>query len=367
MTIPMDVTSATSIMAAQQLVTERVGHVDVLVNNAAVLSGESDDVLAIPHDAYRSTFDTNVFGVIEVCRAFVPGMALAKLQAASSTCRRARGSSRRWPHVCAGVLDVESRVECVHAELLRIPTASEGVLVNAVDPGWVRPGPGRSIGTSIAKEGADTIVWLATLPDGGADGRILPRSSCHRVVGPSVNLAVGPYAPFLPSTAVVLLVADVFQPLDRLAIELLLNGDVRHRRRRRRAVPVLFTRWKPHDVARTDLLDRSAPALHASGAGRDDQRLPERMRVPRRAGARLERHGCARDACRSRRLKQRIDPHRAGKPIGRTFAGRLRTTRVISMASPLQIAFKVVSNWVARSAGARKRCATYALQRTSEQ
>ena len=78
MTIPMDVTSATSIMAAQQLVTERVGHVDVLVNNAAVLSGESDDVLAIPHDAYRSTFDTNVFGVIEVCRAFVPGMALAK-------------------------------------------------------------------------------------------------------------------------------------------------------------------------------------------------------------------------------------------------------------------------------------------------
>jgi len=45
-----------------------------------------------------------------------------------------------------------------------------GVSVNSVDPGWVRtqmggPGAPRSI-----KQGVETIVWLATLPDGGPTG-----------------------------------------------------------------------------------------------------------------------------------------------------------------------------------------------------
>src|ERR687889_1330641 len=55
----MDVTDSRSIADAHRIVRERVGPVDVLVNNAAVLISESDDVLSIPTDAYRRTFDTN--------------------------------------------------------------------------------------------------------------------------------------------------------------------------------------------------------------------------------------------------------------------------------------------------------------------
>src|SRR4051812_23897098 len=81
----------------------------------------------------------------------------------------------------------------------------------------------------------------------------------------------------------VLLVADVLEPVDRLAVELFLHGDVRHRGGGRGAVPVLFTRRKPDHVAWPDLFYRPAPALYPAAASRDDQRLPERMRVPRRA------------------------------------------------------------------------------------
>src|SRR4051794_31020970 len=77
-TVRIDVTDVASIRAAHRTLSERVGSVAVLVNNAAVLLGESDDVLSIPPDAYRRTFDTNVFGMVEVCRAFVPDMARAK-------------------------------------------------------------------------------------------------------------------------------------------------------------------------------------------------------------------------------------------------------------------------------------------------
>jgi NAD(P)-dependent dehydrogenase (short-subunit alcohol dehydrogenase family) len=44
------------------------------------------------------------------------------------------------------------------------------ILVNSACPGWVRTDMGGSQAPLTSEQGADTPVWLATLPDGGPNG-----------------------------------------------------------------------------------------------------------------------------------------------------------------------------------------------------
>src|SRR5436853_7659091 len=111
--------------------------------------------------------------------------------------------------------------------------------------------------------------------------------------------------------------------MDHFSVERFLNGDMRHRSRRRSAVPMLLVRRKPNDITGPDFLDRSAFALRPAKAGSDDQRLTERMRMPRRACTRLERDACATHTRRFGRLEKRVNAHRAGKIFSRPFTGRL--------------------------------------------
>jgi NAD(P)-dependent dehydrogenase (short-subunit alcohol dehydrogenase family) len=168
MTVLMDVTDESTIEKAQETISSRFGAVDILVNNAAILVYESEDALSIPPEGYRQTFDTNIFGVIEVCRVFIPAMA--------------RGGYGRIVNVSSGAGQLASMSTYAPAYSLskaalnawtRILASSyreSGVLVNSVDPGWVRTDMGGPSAPRSVEQGADTITWLATLPDDGPTG-----------------------------------------------------------------------------------------------------------------------------------------------------------------------------------------------------
>lgn len=166
--VPMDVTSVASIEAAHHAIVERFGAVDILVNNAAVLLFEQGEVLSIPAEGYRNTFETNLLGVIEVCRAFVPAMAergYGRVVNVSSGAGQLAGMSTYAP-----AYSISKAALNAFTLFLAEAYRGRGVLVNAVDPGWVRTDMGGPSAPRSVQQGVDTVVWLATLPDDGPTG-----------------------------------------------------------------------------------------------------------------------------------------------------------------------------------------------------
>lgn len=141
--------------------------VDVLVNNAAIL--REGGVLDTPDDVWRATMETDFFGALWACRAFVPGM----LERGYG---RVVNVSSDYGSLGAG-LDGPAAYSVAKYALngLTIKLAAEvrgtgDLKVNAVHPGWVRTAMGGTNAERSVVKGADTVVWLATLPEDGPSG-----------------------------------------------------------------------------------------------------------------------------------------------------------------------------------------------------
>ena len=159
----LDVTDPDSVTACAQRLDAAGVAVDVLVNNAGVYPGTP--VLLAREAELTEAFQINALGVWRTCRAFVPPMrdrGWGRVVAVSTASAQMGGSPPAAAAWSKTALNALTRI--VAAE------AGPRVLVNAADPGWVATRLGGSDAPTSLAEGADTVVWLATLPDDGPTG-----------------------------------------------------------------------------------------------------------------------------------------------------------------------------------------------------
>ena len=130
--LPLDVTSEGSIGKAVQDAIGHVGHIDVLVNNAGY--GICGAVEEVSEAEYMPMFQTNVFGLITLTKAFLP-MFRERRSGAIINLSSVGGliGSPGWGFYNATKFAVEGLSEALHGEL-----APMGVHVMLVEPGPFR-------------------------------------------------------------------------------------------------------------------------------------------------------------------------------------------------------------------------------------
>jgi len=167
----LDVTDQASILECAERVEREFGLLHALVNNAGIMrdaSARGASILQAKAPLLRDSLETNTLGPLLAAQAFVPLMRKAgfgRIVNVSSSMGQLSGMQGRYPGYRISKTALNA-VTCILAREL----AGTGIKVNSVCPGWVRTDMGGADAPRSPAQGADTIVWLATLPDDGPSG-----------------------------------------------------------------------------------------------------------------------------------------------------------------------------------------------------
>jgi NAD(P)-dependent dehydrogenase (short-subunit alcohol dehydrogenase family) len=172
----LDVTNDFNVAQFVQWLRETYGRVDILVNNAGInptTKPEESSLLTVQLETMRSTFDTNVLALLRIAQALIPLMKIHNygriVNVSTEMASLAAITSDYYP------IAPSYRLSKIGVNGLTVLLAKEllgtNILVNAYSPGWMKTDMGGEDAPFTAEQGAETAVYLATLPDGGAQGQ----------------------------------------------------------------------------------------------------------------------------------------------------------------------------------------------------
>ncbi|MFD6158382.1 SDR family NAD(P)-dependent oxidoreductase [Nocardia sp. NPDC060256] len=173
--VPLDVTDDASVAAAADLIADRAGGLDVLVNNAAITGGMPQAPTTVDPATVRAAVETNVIGVIRVTNAMLPllrGSASPRIVNMSSSVGSLTLQTR--PGTETGPISAAYSASKTFLNAVTIQYAKElrdtNILINCGCPGFTATDLNGFRGVRTPEQGAAIAIHLATLPNDGPTG-----------------------------------------------------------------------------------------------------------------------------------------------------------------------------------------------------
>jgi len=175
--IALDVTDAASIAAAADEVAKKFGRLDILVNNAGILRDEPGKKISEQSlQAWRETFDTNLFGLIAVTQSFLPllhkspaGRIVNVSSLLGSMTLHSDPTSPIYDFKIPAYNVSKSAVNAWTVQLAYELRDSK-IKVNTIHPGYVKTDMNAGEGEIDVPDGAKTSVAMALIDDAGPNG-----------------------------------------------------------------------------------------------------------------------------------------------------------------------------------------------------
>ncbi len=164
----LDVADPASVKRLRERIEADLGRLDVLVNNAGVIGDTSASAATADLEDVRDTLETNLFGAWRLTQSFLP---LLRRSGAGRIVNVSTGMGQ-LAEMGSGAPAYRISKTALNA-LTRVLANEEreaGILVNCLNPGWVKTDMGGPAANRSVEDGADTAVWLATLSEGGPTG-----------------------------------------------------------------------------------------------------------------------------------------------------------------------------------------------------
>jgi NAD(P)-dependent dehydrogenase (short-subunit alcohol dehydrogenase family) len=172
----LDVTNPLSIQAAVGRIKDEFKRLDILVNNAGIMIDSHTGIGELSITILQKTLETNAFGPLLLSQACIPLMKannygrIVNMSSTLGSLTEIAGPQSHDAKVHSPAYRLSKTVLNGITVMLAAEMRGTNILINSACPGWVRTDMGGSQAPLSPEQGADTPVWLATLPDGGPTG-----------------------------------------------------------------------------------------------------------------------------------------------------------------------------------------------------
>jgi NAD(P)-dependent dehydrogenase (short-subunit alcohol dehydrogenase family) len=173
---PLDVTRDESVQQFARWLQDTHGRVDILINNAGVnptAQPAEASLLTMNLETLQTSLATNLLAVARITQALLPLMQAqnyGRIVNVSTEMASLSSLSRDYyplaPSYRLSKIGLNGLTAILAKEL-----QGTNILVNAYSPGWLQTDMGGANAPFTADEGAETAIYLATLPDGGPQGQ----------------------------------------------------------------------------------------------------------------------------------------------------------------------------------------------------